>query len=126
MSQDVVSDALSKIMNAKKSKKQEVLISKYSKVLMSLLEIVKKNGYITSYEINKNDKKLKIVFGKINECNAIKPRFEVRAREIEKYIRRYLPARNFGMIIISTSKGLMTHYEALEKEMGGSLIAYFY
>jgi ribosomal protein S8 len=126
MSQDVVSDALSKIMKAKKSKKQEVLISKYSKVLMSLLEIVKKNGYITSYEINKNDKKLKIVFGKINECNAIKPRFEVRAREIEKYIRRYLPARNFGMIIISTSKGLMTHYEALEKEMGGSLIAYFY
>jgi len=125
MSHDVVSDALSKLMNAKKSKKKEILISNYSKFLLEVLELAKKNGYIESYGLNK-DKKLKIVIGKLNECNAIKPRFEVQAKEIEKYVRRYLPARNFGIIIISTSQGIMTHYDALDKNKGGSLVAFFY
>ena len=46
--------------------------------------------------------------------------------EIEKYVKRYLPARNIGIIIISTSEGLMTHTTAIEKKLGGSLIAYIY
>jgi len=46
--------------------------------------------------------------------------------EIEKYRRRYLPARNMGTIVISTSKGLMTHEEAVQEGFGGSLIAFFY
>ena len=29
-------------------------------------------------------------------------------------------------MIISTNKGMMTHKEAQEEEIGGSLIAYFY
>jgi len=126
MSHDVVADALSKIMNAKKAKNKEVLISNYSKLLLNILEVAKKNGYIESYNINKNNKKLKIIIGKLNDCKAIKPRFEVRVREIEKYVRRYLPARDFGIIIISTSEGIMTHYDALTKNKGGSLIAYFF
>jgi len=125
MSQDLTSDALSKIMNAKRSRKQEILVRSYSKLLLSVFDIAKKNGYIKSYEINK-DKNLKIVIGKLNECNSIKPRFEINARDIEKYVRRYLPARNFGILVISNGEGVMTHYEALEKGFGGSLIAYFY
>ena len=58
--------------------------------------------------------------------NAVKPRFTATVLEIEKYVRRYLPARNFGIVIISTSSGLLTHQEALEKNIGGCLIAYFY
>ena len=46
--------------------------------------------------------------------------------EVIKYIKRYLPSRNYGIIIISTNQGLMTHKEALEKGIGGSLIAFFY
>ncbi|HEB47012.1 MAG TPA: 30S ribosomal protein S8 [Candidatus Pacearchaeota archaeon] len=37
-----------------------------------------------------------------------------------------LPARNIGTVIVSTNKGLMTHEEALQEKIGGSLIAYFY
>jgi len=43
---------------------------------------------------------------------------------MEQYIKRFLPARDIGILIISTSKGLMTHKEAMEKGAGGSLIAY--
>ena len=67
-----------------------------------------------------------IEFGKINACKAVKPRYVVKTKDIDKYVRRYLPARDMGMVIISTSKGLMTHQTALEKNLGGSVIAYFY
>ena len=46
--------------------------------------------------------------------------------QIEKYRRRYLPARNLGTMIVSTNKGLLTHEEAQEEKIGGSLIAFFY
>jgi small subunit ribosomal protein S8 len=45
---------------------------------------------------------------------------------IERYRRRYLPSRNFGTLVLSTNKGLMTHEEAVEEKIGGCLIAYFY
>lgn len=69
---------------------------------------------------------IKVEIGKLNECKAIRPRFYVTVKEIEKYVRRYLPARDFGYVIISTNKGLLTHNEAIEKNIGGSLIAYFF
>ena len=53
-------------------------------------------------------------------------RFSVNKSQIEKYRRRYLPSRNMGTVIISTNKGLLTHEEAQEEEIGGCLIAYFY
>jgi len=126
MSQDIISDALNMIMNAKKSGKKEVAIARYSKFLLEILNIAKKAGYIEKCEIDEKEKKLIVHIGELNECRAIKPRFFVMVPEIEKYIRRYLPARNFGIIIVSTSKGLLTHEEAQEKKIGGSLIAYFY
>jgi small subunit ribosomal protein S8 len=126
MSQDLISDCLCKIMNAKRAKKDEVSISLYSKFLIGVLELAKKEGYIENYEIKEKSKKLKIKIGKINNCNSIKPRYYVTKEEIDKYVKRYLPARNFGIIIVSTSKGLMTQNEAFENNIGGCLIAYFY
>ena len=45
---------------------------------------------------------------------------------MNKYVKRYLPARDIGALIITTNQGLMTHQTALDKNLGGSLIAYFY
>lgn len=124
MSHDVVADGLCKIMNAKKAGKKDVEISYYSKLLLNVLKIAKERGYIEDYKIE--NKILKVRIGKLNKCNAIKPRFDVQVKDFEKYMRRYLPARNFGIIIVSTNKGLITHEEAIEKNIGGCLIAYFY
>ena len=123
MSQDVISDCLNQIMNAKKAKKQEVKIKKYSKFLISVLEVIKNLGYL-DYSIE--GRELEIKFEEINECKAIKPRYQVSADMIERYVRRYLPARDIGTLIISTNKGLVTHEEAFEENIGGSLIAFFY
>ena len=126
MSQDIVSDALNQIMNAKKVEKNEVEIKKISKLLINLFEIMKKNGHI-DFRVEGDEKKKAIVqILKLNECRAIKPRYYVGISEIEKYLKRYLPSRNFGTIIISTNKGLMSHEEAESNKLGGALIAYFY
>jgi len=124
MSQDIVADALNELMNAKRSRKNSVTIKKHSKVLLAILAIGKLKGYIESYRVE--DRNVHIEFGKINSCKAVKPRYVVKTKDIDKYVRRYLPARDMGMVIISTSKGLMTHQTALEKNLGGSVIAYFY
>jgi len=124
MSQDTISDALNKIMNAKRARKDSVELRYHSKLLLSVLAIAKLKGYISSYKVQNN--KLIVEIDKLNYCKAVKPRYTVKSDEIEKYERRYLPAKNFGIIILSTSKGLMTHQTAKENKVGGSIIAYFY
>lgn len=46
--------------------------------------------------------------------------------EFEKFEKRYLPAKNMGIIMVSTSQGITTHRMAKEKKSGGRLIAYCY
>ena len=124
MSHDIVADALSKIMNAKRARAQVVTLSRYSRFLLSVLAIAKLKGYIKDYSIE--NKLLRVELKKLNMCGAIKPRFIVTTKDIEIFIKRYLPAKNIGVLIVSTSNGLMTHQTALEKKIGGALIAYFY
>ncbi|MEK6855211.1 MAG: 30S ribosomal protein S8 [Nanoarchaeota archaeon] len=124
MSQDIVSDALNQIINAKKAGKEELEIKRHSKLLLSILAIAKMRKYVKEYKTD--GKALKIKLGTINDCRAIKPRFTISISKIERYISRYLPAKNIGILIISTSNGLMTHQTAVEKNIGGSLIAYIY
>jgi small subunit ribosomal protein S8 len=123
MSQDILSDVLNELMNAKRAKKSSITISKSSSLLSRVLDMMKQYGYL-DYE--KNENKTMIVMKDMTECRAVKPRYAVSKKQIEKYTRRFLPARNMGYIIISTSKGLMTHQEAQENKLGGSIIAYFY
>src|SRR3989338_9502185 len=124
MSQDITSDALNQMMNTLKSGKNEVTVKKHSKLLISVLAVDKLKGYVSDYTIDGNSLKIKI--GKLNDCNAIKPRFFVKSDEYEKFVKRYLPAKSIGMLIVSTSSGLMTHHTAEEKKKGGCLLAYFY
>lgn len=125
MSQDIVSDTLNQIMNAKKAGKSTVVVGRHSKFLLSVLAIGKLKGYIQNYTVN--GRNLEITLGdKLNACKSVKPRYLVKVDEIMKYARRYLPSRDMGIVVISTSSGLMTHHTALEKNKGGSIIAYFY
>lgn len=121
---DLISSKLNQIMNAKKVGKEEVIVIPISKLFIDILKIMKKQGYIDfKIEKDKFDKAI-IKILKLNECKAIKPRFYVKKQKYDKFIKRFLPARDFGILIISTNKGLLTHKEAIEKGVGGSLIAY--
>ncbi len=124
MSQDLIADTLNEMLNAKKAGKEKVVVDRHSKLLIKILEIAKKESYVKDFKID--GLKLEIVLGELIDCKAIKPRFYVTKESVEKYRRRYLPARNVGIMIVSTDQGLMTYSELNEKQIGGCLIAYFY
>ena len=126
MSQDIVSDGLNMIRNAKRARREVVHIKRISNLLIEILKIMKQKGAIKKYKIDPREKTLEVTIGDLNECKAIKPRFTCDLSQIEKYRRRYLPARNIGTMIISTNKGLLTQDEADKEKTGGCLIAYFY
>jgi len=45
---------------------------------------------------------------------------------MEKFEARYLPAQDFGILIITTNRGVMTHSDAKKMGVGGKLLAYVY
>jgi len=112
-------------MNAKRIEKRELVIKRYSKVLLALFEMMKSNGHI-DFEVDAEAKTVSVKILKLNECRAVKPRYFVAVGDIDKYMRRFLPSRNFGTLVISTNKGMLGHKEALKENFGGSVVAYFY
>ncbi len=126
---DTLASALSSIMNAEKISSKEVVIFPISKITKKVLDVMNKNFYLGKYEEIKDSKgnKLKVaLLGKINKCGSIKPNFSVTIKEYEKFEKRFLPAKDFGILIVTTNKGIMTHNEAKEKGLGGKLLAYCY
>lgn len=125
---DTNANAVSKINNAVKALYKTVELKK-NKLIVKLLEVLRENGYVGSYEIVNDGRQglIKVqLLGTINSCGIIKPRYSVKVEELENYEKRFLPAKDFGVLIISTSQGLMTQKEAKEKNIGGRLIAYCY
>ena len=129
MQHDILSDALSAIKNAKRAGKKEVLIRPTSNLIRDVLKVMQKENYIGEFEFIEDGKggQFKIEIKKdLNNCNSVRPRFYVKKTEYLKWEKRYLPARGIGILIISTSKGVLSHNEAKEKAVGGTLIAYVY
>lgn len=128
MQYDVFADALSTIRNARASGQQQCRVSPTSDLLLNVLKLLQEKGYIGVFEYIDDEQggtfKVNLTT-ELNTCNAIKPRFHVSKDEYLDYEKRYLPARGFGHLIVSTSQGVMTQDEA-ENEVGGSLIAYVY
>lgn len=126
---DTLANALSHILNCEKIGKTECTIKNVSKVIKNALEILKKHGYVGKMTVTKDSRGETLVVelkGTINNCGAIKPRFPVTMGDYEKFEKRYLPAKNFGIMIVSTSKGMMIQDEAVKQNLGGKLIAYCY
>jgi len=128
MLQDTLADALSTIKNAEKAGKKECLINA-SKLIKEVLNVLRVHGYIDSFEFINDGKSGKFhvsLKGKIIEMNVIKPRFSVKVDKFEKWEKRFLPAKGVGLLIMSTSKGVMDHKKANEIHVGGKLLAYVY
>lgn len=126
---DNLANMMSKIQSYEIVGKSEVSIYPSSKTMKKLLDIMNTHNYIGKYTITKTTRgdilNLNLL-GKINKCGVIKPRFNVKRNEFEKFERRYLPAKGFGFLLVSTSKGIMTNEEAKTNGVGGKLIAYIY
>lgn len=126
---DNLANAFSNILNCEKVGKTECIVKPATKLFEKILVLMKKEGYIKNYTLIEEGKgnSFKIELeGKINKCGVVKPRFSVTIEEFDKFERRFLPAKDFGILLISTSRGLITHSEAKEKNIGGKLIAFIY
>lgn len=129
MLNDPLAATLAKIINAEKVGKREVVVKPASMMIKRILTIMNENGYIGSFEEIEDMQGgfLKVnLLGNINKCGVIKPRFSTKQHAFEKWEKRYLPAKNFGIILVSTPKGVMTHINAKENNTGGKLLAYCY
>ncbi len=129
MLNDPLSNVLSNILNCEKIGKKECVVFPSSKIIKKVLEVMNKEGYVGKFEEIEDSKGNSLVInllGTINKCGAIKPRFSVTTSEYEKFEKRFLPAKDFGILIISTNEGVMTHIEAKKKNIGGRLLAYCY
>ena len=87
------------------------------------------SGYIGEFEIVDDRRSGKIVVelcGRINKCGVISPRFDVNLPSIENWQQQLLPSRQFGVLVLTTSYGIMDHEEAKRKNTGGKILGFFY
>ena len=126
---DPLADALSTIKNAEIVGKSDCTIKPASKLIGNVLKVMKDKAYIGDFEFIDDGKSgsFKVQLkGKINKCGVIRPRHAVKNTEFEKWEKRYLPAKGFGSIILTTPEGVMAHSEARNNGIGGELLAYVY
>ncbi|MHA1579140.1 MAG: 30S ribosomal protein S8 [Candidatus Freyarchaeota archaeon] len=126
---DPVADALCSINNSESVGKKEVILNIASKLIGNILRVMQKQGYIGEFEYIDDGRAGKFrvqLLGRINKCGVIKPRFPVKYKNFEEVEKQYLPAPDFGVLIVSTPYGVLSHCEAKARKTGGRLIAYVY
>ena len=126
---DTLSSGLTTIMNTEMRNKRDCVISPASKLLGRVLRVLQLNGYIGEFEFIEDGRtgKFKVqLLGRVNKCGAIKPRYSVGADGFENWEKTYLPAREMGLLVVSTPFGVVSHKEARQKNVGGRLLAFVY
>ena len=131
MVQDNIADMLTRMRNALQMRYQTVVVNG-TKMTLGIAEILKKEGFITDYNYEKNitgdkltitlkygEKKERVITG-LKRVSKSGLRVYAKANEIPRVLNR------LGIAIISTSKGLMTDKEARENNLGGEVLAYIW
>lgn len=123
MNTDPIADLLTRIRNAVSAHHQSVRVP-YSKIKEGIVKILKEKKFVDDYEIEQetqfrfinielNDEKRDLTLKRIS-----KPGQRIYIKQTDlKAIKKGL-----GIVIVSTSKGLMTNAEARRENLGGELI----
>ncbi|OYT29977.1 30S ribosomal protein S8 [Thermoplasmatales archaeon ex4572_165] len=129
MLNDPLANALSMIKNAETRGKGSCNIQPSSKLIGGVLNVLKEKGYIGEFEYIEDGKagifQVHLI-GNINKCGVIKPRYPVKRDDLERWESRYLPAQDFGLLILTTTKGIISHKEAKKHGIGGKVLAFIY
>ncbi len=129
MNNDHLANVLSAIDNHEKVSKPTLVTKSNSTVVTRVLDVLKSEGYIADYNVENDGRQGKLTIAltaTINRIGAIKPRFAVKSTSFTKFEKRFLPAQGFGILVVSTPKGIMTHEAAKQQNLGGKLLAYCY
>ncbi len=126
---DPIADLLTRMRNANQMRYNEVVVPS-SNLKLEIVKILKAEGYINDYKVEKGQVQDNIVitlkYGKNKERvisglkRISKPGLRVyaKAEEIPTVLN------GLGISIVSTSKGIMTGKEARKENLGGEVLAY--
>ncbi|MBM3291375.1 30S ribosomal protein S8 [Candidatus Bathyarchaeota archaeon] len=126
---DPLINALNTIMSHESRRKSECIITPASGLVGRVLRLIQSKGYIGEIEFIDDGRqgKFKVqLFGRINECKGVNPRYSTKVKDMEKWEKRFLPSRELGLVILSTPRGIMEHKQAIEQNVGGVVIAYVF
>ena len=126
---NILANLFTTLFNTEDRRKDSCIVVPTSKLSIDVLNTLKKEGYIDEFEHvdDKRGGKFKIkLLAKISKCGAITPRFKVKKDEYGVWERQFLPSYDRGMLLVTTNQGVMSHKEAVDKNIGGFLIGYVY
>lgn len=126
---DPIADMLTRIRNASRARHQEVVVPA-SRTKREIARILVEEGFIAGFSEEQQGPgqvlrlQLKYVEGKVPVVSGLKriskPGLRVYARKTE--IPRVLGG--LGLVLVSTSQGIMTGTQARKAELGGEILAY--
>jgi small subunit ribosomal protein S8 len=125
---DPIADFLTLIRNASRAKKESVDVVQ-AKMNKEILEILKKEGYISDFKPLEGSRKIKVYLKYVSNRSAIKNLRKVSRPGLRVYTNHdKLPVvlRGLGIAVISTSKGVLTNKEARELKVGGEVLCYIW
>jgi len=130
VSTDPIADMLTRIRNAINVRKSEVTLP-HSKVKQSIAELLKDSGFVSKVSVSDAPigKTLKIVINDESENARISEIVRISKPGRREYAAASdIPTvkRGRGVVIVSTSKGLMTGQQAKKHGVGGELICKVY
>ncbi|WP_202967571.1 30S ribosomal protein S8 [Legionella jamestowniensis] len=123
---DPVADMLTRIRNGQQAKHQSVTLNS-SKLKEEIARVLKEEGYILDYNVQLLENNVKTITLQLKYYHG-KPVIERILRISRPGLRIYksfkeLPSiPGFGVAILSTSKGVMTHIAAKRQGVGGEIL----
>ncbi len=128
---DPIADMLTRIRNANQMRYKEVEVPA-SKTKIEIAKILKEEGFIADYKINKvkpqdmmvltlkyGERKERVITG-LKRISKPGLRVYVKAEELPRVLN------GLGIAVVSTSKGIMTDKEARKNSLGGEVLAYIW
>jgi len=126
---NILANLFTTLYNNETRRKRECIIIPASRFASEILRVMQKHRYIGEFEQIDDNRlgKFRIqLLAKINKCGIVTPRFSVKKDEYLNWERQFLPAYSMGILLVSTSDGVMSHHEAVDKGLGGVLVGYVY
>ncbi|CRF49807.1 SSU ribosomal protein S8p (S15Ae) [Helicobacter heilmannii] len=127
MVNDIVADSLTRIRNAS-MRRLEVTELYYAKIVVSILEIFKARGFISNFHMVEKegkpfisvelayDEKGRAVINEIKRLSKPGRRVYRQSKELKRFKNGY------GVVVVSTSKGVITNEQAYKQNVGGEVL----
>lgn len=128
MNTDPIADYLTRIRNASRAKHSQVVIP-YSKLKEEITKVLQKRNFLGNYEVKENGK-FKELIVKMKPWKMEPLSLTRVSRPGQRIYMNYKDIRavknGLGVVVLSTSKGIMPGEEARDKKMGGEVICKVY